>query len=59
MRHRSLQETGRRSGVTNDVVPAKTASGAPRSASRWTARAVFLLVLAGLFVAYLRLSKKV
>jgi hypothetical protein len=57
MRHRSLQETGRRSGVTNDVVPAKTASAAPRSASRWTARAVFLLVLAGLFVAYLRLSK--
>jgi hypothetical protein len=57
MRHRSLQETGRRAGVTSDVVPAKTASAEPRSASRWTGRAVFLLVLAGLFVAYLRLSK--
>ena len=57
MRHRSLQETGRRSGVTSDVVPAKTACLPPRSASRWTGRAVFLLVLAGLFVAYLRLSR--
>ena len=57
MRHRSLQETGRRAGVTSDVVAAKTASAPPRSASRWTGRAVFLLVLAGLFVAYLRLSK--
>src|ERR1700730_11000812 len=57
MRHRSLQETGRRSGVTSDVVPAKTASLPPRSASRWTGRAVFLLVLAVLFVAYLRLSR--
>src|SRR6202051_1167061 len=56
MRHRSLQEPGRRSGVTNDVVPAKTASAAPRRAARWTGRAVFLLVLAGLFAAYLRLS---
>ena len=57
MRHRSLQETGRRSGVTDDVVPAKTASLPPRTASRWAGRTVFLLVLAGLFAAYLRLSK--
>jgi hypothetical protein len=57
MRHRSLQETERRSDVTHDVVPAKAASPAPRRAARWTGRAVFLLVLAGLFVAYLRLSK--
>ena len=57
MRHRSLQETERRPGVISDVVPARAASPAPRPAWRWTGRAVFLLVLAGLFVAYLRLSR--
>ena len=57
MRHRSLQETERRPGVISDVGPARAASPAPRPAWRWTGRAVFLLVLAGLFVAYLRLSR--
>jgi hypothetical protein len=58
MRHRSLQETQRLSDVVTDgVVPARAAAPPARRARRWTGTAVFLLVLAALFAAYLRLSK--
>ena len=56
MRHRSLQETERRPGVISDVARPRGVTGAT-PAWRSTGRAVFLLVLAGLFVAYLRLSR--
>ena len=43
--------------VADGVVPGRAAAPPARRARRWTGTAVFLLVLAALFAAYLRLSK--
>src|SRR5712672_990522 len=56
--HRPVPEAGRRSGVvTGRPVPAPAGPRPARSAWRWTGTVAFLLILAALFAAYLRLSQ--